>query len=583
MSLRVAGTIAASSLRASEVSMAVATANIANSGTDGYTRKIAEQASRNIAVGYATGVDITAVSGVVDQYLLKTLIGASSDVGYTSTMSATLDLLQQRLGSTDGSSGSIATAIDDLADSLATLATSPESDSAKAAVVGDMNAMAESLRDLSSTVQDLRAQADKDIAQTVSRINETLNTLQSLNDRIVTAKGLGQSTGDLEDQRNAALQALANDIDIRTQTDSSGRVRIATTGGTALLDSAVHALSYTPAASVTAGTAYSATPPSGFSAISVGGKDITGTLFSGTLAALVELRDRTLPDQQARLDELATTLRDALNTAANAGSTVPAPSSLTSSGTVSATDALSATGTLRLAVTNGDGTVADVAEIDLSALSTVQDLVDAINATGSATAAIGSDGKLTIAAATAGTGVALGGDTAVGGEGKGLSAAFGFNDVLTGTGAGDLRVSPALLADSTRLPTAALSAAATLAVGDTALASGDATAASSLRSVLTGTLAFDGAGGMAGRSTTAAGYAAAVIQGIATAAAAADSAAANAGSYADSLATTLSSQSGVNVDEEIAMISSLQSAYEAAAAVMTVLQEMFETALSMVR
>lgn len=576
MSLRVAGTIAASSLRASEVSMAVATANIANSDTDGYTRKTANQTSRTIAVGYATGVDIASVSSVVDQYLLKTLVGATSDVGYTGTMAASLDLLQQRLGSTDGSGGTgIADAIGDLADSLATLTTSPESDSAKAAAVDDVNAMAESLRDLSSTVQDLRAQADEDIADTVDRINETLTTLKSLNDQIVKAKGLGQNTGDLEDQRNTALQTLAGDIDIRYQTDSNGSLRVSTSSGTALLDSVVHGLSYTPASSVNADTH--------FSAISVGGKDITGTLTSGTLAALVDLRDEALPNQQARLDELATTLKDALNTAVNAGSTVPAPSSLTSAATVSAADSLSGTGTLRLAVTNSDGTAADVVDIDLSTLSTVQDLMDAINATGSATAGIGSDGKLTIAATDGSTGIALGGDTAVGSGSKGLSAFFGFNDILTGTGASDLRVSPALLNDSSRLPTAALSTAGGLAAGDTALTSGDATTASALSAVLTGTLSFDAAGGMSGRKGTAAAYAADIIQGIATAASAADTASDNATAYSDSLTTTLTSQSGVNVDEETATISSLQSAYESAAAVMEVLQEMFETALSMIK
>jgi flagellar hook-associated protein 1 FlgK len=39
----------------------------------------------------------------------------------------------------------------------------------------------------------------------------------------------------------------------------------------------------------------------------------------------------------------------------------------------------------------------------------------------------------------------------------------------------------------------------------------------------------------------------------------------------------------VNVDEETAAISTLQSAYEAAAAVMKTLQEMFSTALDMVQ
>lgn len=584
MSLRVAGSIAAASLRTTEVSMAVATANIANSDTDGYTRKTAAQTSRNIAVPYATGVDVSSVTSVVDQYLLKTLVGTASDVGYTGTLSATLDLLQQRLGTTDGSGGTgIADAIDDLADSLATLATSPESDSAKAAVVDDAGAMAESLRDLSSTVQDLRAQTDEDIADTVDRINETLTTLDSLNDQIVRAKGLGQNTGDLEDQRNTALQTLAADIDVRYQTDGNGRMRISTSGGTALLDSAVHSLSYTPAASVSVDTVYSATGTSGFSAISVGGKDITGSLTAGTLAALVDLRDDALPNQQARLDELATTLKDALNAAANAGSTVPAPPSLTSAGVVSATDSLSGTGTLRLAVTNSDGTAADVTDIDLSGLSTVQDLMDAINATGTATAGLGSDGRLTIAATDTGMGIALGGDTRVGSDGVGLSAFFGFNDILTGGGAGDLRVSQTLLDDSSRLPTAVLSAAAGLGVGDTALTTGDATTATALGAVLSGTLPFDAAGGLSGRTASAAGYAADIIQGIATAASAADTAADSASAYADSLTTTFTSQSGVNVDEETATISSLQSAYESAAAVMEVLQEMFETALSMLK
>ncbi|WP_143265764.1 flagellar basal body protein, partial [Azospirillum brasilense] len=42
MSLRVAGSIATSALRTNEVGMAVASANVANAGTEGYTRKTAK-------------------------------------------------------------------------------------------------------------------------------------------------------------------------------------------------------------------------------------------------------------------------------------------------------------------------------------------------------------------------------------------------------------------------------------------------------------------------------------------------------------------------------------------------------------
>ena len=85
------------------------------------------------------------------------------------------------------------------------------------------------------------------------------------------------------------------------------------------------------------------------------------------------------------------------------------------------------------------------------------------------------------------------------------------------------------------------------------------------------------------RSTTFAGYAGAVIQGAATLADTASAVYDSQNSYTSSLESTFSSRSGVNVDEETAAISTLQSAYEAAAAVMKTLQEMFSTALDMVQ
>ncbi|MBV5336127.1 hypothetical protein JZU48_03845 [bacterium] len=52
--------------------------------------------------------------------------------------------------------------------------------------------------------------------------------------------------------------------------------------------------------------------------------------------------------------------------------------------------------------------------------------------------------------------------------------------------------------------------------------------------------------------------------------------------YAESLESSFSSQSGVNVDEETAAITALESAYKAAALVLQTMQEMFDTAVNMV-
>lgn len=585
MSLRVANSIATSALRTSEVGIAVASSNVANAGTDGYTRKTASNVTRDTGTNVSS-VDVTSVSSNVDRYLMKTLVGAQSDLGYAETRSTYLDQMQSAFGSVSGddSTGTdIGSMIDALADTLGTLATSPESGSAKAATVQDLSDLAETLRTTSSTIQSLRNQADDEIATTVDSINETLNGIDDLNDRIVKGKALGQNVTDLEDQRNTALKSLAEDIDVTYQVDDSGLMRISTASGKSLLDSSVHELSYTPAASVSADTVYSSTGTSGFNGIMLNGVDVTGSSLGGSLGALVQLRDTDLPAQQAGLDELATSLIDTLNTIQNQGTSYPAPQTLTGTETVSASDALKVTsGTLRVAVTDSSGTAAEVLDIDLSTMSTLQDVVDAINTMSTASASISADGKLVISADSTGNGIALGGDANDGTTGS-FSDAYGLNDLLTGTGASDIDVASRISADSSLLATGALSSTSGLTAGDTVLTSGEGSIASALSAAFSTSRSFDAAGGLSARSTTFAGYAGAVIQGAATLSDTAASTLESQETYTSSLETTFSSQSGVNVDEETAAISTLQSAYEAAAAVMKALQEMFDTALDMVQ
>lgn len=580
MSLRVASSIATSALRTSEVGIAVASSNVANADTDGYTRKAASNVTRNTGTNISS-VDVTAVSSNVDRFLLKTLVTAQSDLGYTDTRNSYLDRMQSAFGSVsdDDSSGTdIGSMIDALADTLGTLATSPESKSAKAAAVQDLSDLAATLRNTSSSIQSLRAQADDGIATTVDSINETLKSIDSLNDQIVKGKALGQNVTDLEDQRNTALKSLATNIDVTYQVDDSGLMRISTASGKSLLDGKVHELSYTPAASVSASTVYSAGGSSGFGGIMLNGTDITGSSLGGTLGALVQLRDTDLPAQQASLDELATTLMDKLNAIQNQGTSYPAPQSLTGTETVSAGDALKVTsGTLRVAVTDSSGTAAEVLDIDLSTMSTLQDVVDAINTMSNASASISADGKLVISADDASNGIALGGDNGA------FSDAYGMNDLLTGTGASDIKVATRIAGDSSLLATSALSSTSGLSAGDTVLTSGEGSVARALSAAFSTSYDFNAAGGLSARRTTFAGYAGAVIQGAATLADKASTAYDSQKTYTSSLESTFSSQSGVNVDEETAAISTLQSAYEAAAAVMKTLQEMFSTALDMVQ
>ena len=85
VSLDIARNIAFSGLWATQVQISVASANIANADTKGYTEKTANQAS-SITSGVGTGVTVTGITSTVDKLLLKSLIGANSDLGSAGTV-----------------------------------------------------------------------------------------------------------------------------------------------------------------------------------------------------------------------------------------------------------------------------------------------------------------------------------------------------------------------------------------------------------------------------------------------------------------------------------------------------------------
>ncbi len=70
-----------------------------------------------------------------------------------------------------------------------------------------------------------RGNADQDIGKTVSSINQQLQLIGNLNLQIQQATAASQPTGDLEDQRNAALQAVASDIDVNYFTVSATKLK----------------------------------------------------------------------------------------------------------------------------------------------------------------------------------------------------------------------------------------------------------------------------------------------------------------------------------------------------------------------
>ncbi|MCP1750455.1 flagellar hook-associated protein FlgK [Bradyrhizobium elkanii] len=584
-SLDIARSIAFSGLSATQVQISVASANISNADTKGYTAKTANQSS-SVTSGVGTGVTITGISSAVDKLLLKSLVGADSDLGAADTTNSFLTELQQLYGSTSSSDSSttgtsLANTIAAFESALSSLASTPSSASLQSNAVSALAAVTTQLQQTSSGIQTLRSNADQDIASSVTDINSDLQQISDLNKQIKQQAAAGQSTADLEDQRNSALQDLASMMNVSYFTTSSGDLQIYTSSGQALVDSTAHPLSYTALPSVTASTTYSAGSSSGFSGISVNGVDITSQISSGKVSALITLRDQTLPAAQSQLDELARQLAASVNAVSNQGTSVPPPASLTGAATVSSTTPLSATGTVRIAVADKSGNLVSYQDLDLSSYAMVGDLATAINGISGLSASVDANGHLSISTTTSGNGVAINEMTsAVGSSAQGFSDYFGFNDLITGTGASDIAVRSDILNGTAALPTATLDASSTMAAGNSVLSPGSATVVNALSSALTGSTNFGMAGGLGATTGSFTDYAAAIVANVAGKATQASAAYTAKQTAQSTYANSLSSQSGVNIDEESANLSALQNKYAAASQIITAVNAMFSALMT---
>jgi flagellar hook-associated protein 1 FlgK len=296
MSLTSILTAAGSALTTAQYRMAVSQTNVANVDDETYSRKTVATTATSTTSAVSSGV----VTRAADAYLSKAVITTASAASRDSTIDSYMQTYDASLGSVDGGDD-ISSLLDAFQTALSGLASSSTSASAKAQVVSAASAVASSLNSLSSDIQDLRTQANSEIATTVDSINTSLSTLQSLNDQIVTTTAQGGDTTSLEDQRAAELATLSSMIGITSYLTSDNKVAIYTTSGDQLLGASAAKLSYTASSSLSADTVY----PDTISGVMLNGKDITTATTSGSLGALITLRDDTLVGEQDAVDALA--------------------------------------------------------------------------------------------------------------------------------------------------------------------------------------------------------------------------------------------------------------------------------------
>lgn len=564
---------ATSALNTSQVNMQIAASNIANADTAGYTRKIGQQVMTSTG-GYGAGVQVTTITGTADKYLLKSLNTATSELASASALKQFADRVQALFGTVDndGSSNTLANHVSRFETALAQLSGTPESQTLQVQLVDALDTLVGSLRSASSGIQALRASADQGVADGVNLVNQRLEAIHTLNKDIKLAAARGDMTADMEDQRSIALQDIAAELNVSAYVGPDNVMKIYTTNGAALLDGTVHKLDYTPSAFVTTETV--------FSPIMVDGRDVSSAITAGKMGAQLYQRDVNLPATQAEIDTFAKGLMETVNAVYNQGTSLPAPSTLTSNKPVVAADPLNGTGSFRIAEIDNSGTLIGYTDFDLAAFGTFDDFAAAINATAGLNASIDANGKFSISS-TAGNGLSLA-DISSEISGKGVSATFGFNDILVGTDARGIAVRADIRAAPTGLSMASLSTDDPLVVGAAVVGVSPAIANALQNSVISDN-DFPAAGGLAATTSSFAAFAGLISSRAAITSDTARNTLESKQSTYETLTTAISAQSGVNLDEEVARTNELQQQYATAAQLLQILNQMFDALLGAVR
>ncbi len=441
---------ALTALQTSQTALNVTSNNIANVNTPGFQRRVVIQEAIQIG-GNGGGVGIAEVRRIAATFLTREGLSSTAAAGQFETEFRFHDRLQVLFGSPDENS-SLPGRINSVFSAIADLTVDPSSSIRRSALLNQLGDFGASVSRLSEDIQEFRFDADQEIEAAVATINRSLETVFSLNPQIEQGLITGQDISALQDQRDAALDDLAQYIDFRRDEQPGGRMFVSTIDGIPLINDRLFQFDYGAAGTVSASTVFDTItvhpydPTTG--QLSPQGTAIAPHINSGELRGLLNVRDQVLPDLAARIGEFSAGVADQLNGIHNNSSSVPAPSSLTGVNTgLLAADAHGFSGRTTLAVTDTAGVLVSRIDIDFDAgtysvdgggavafggTGSVGDMISAINtALGANGTASFTNGVLSING-TGTNGISFLNDAAAPSSrgGRSFSHFFGLNDVL---------------------------------------------------------------------------------------------------------------------------------------------------------
>src|SRR4051794_37617266 len=333
MSLSSALSTAMAGLRANQAALGIVSSNVANAQTPGYVTQNVNQIELAGGAGNGASVRVNGVNRQLDQYIQAQLRTETSGGAYADQTANILSQLQNVYG-TPGEAGTLETALSNLTGALQGLSASSGASSAQSAVLSAAQSLAQQLNATTTGIQTLRSNVEQDIGVSVDQANVAIGQIAQLNSRLQGMNPTDPAAATLMDQRDNAVSQLAQLMDIRVVTDGTNQANIFTNSGIQLVGGGqASQLDFNSQGTLNASAQWNANPAlSGVGTIPVklpngGTFDMiaNNAIASGQLAADIKLRDKTLAQAQAQVDQLAAVLASSLSDITKPGAAVTGP------------------------------------------------------------------------------------------------------------------------------------------------------------------------------------------------------------------------------------------------------------------
>lgn len=295
MSLSLSHDVGRSTLATSAERTAVVSRNVAGVGDPTATRKEAL-----VTTSLGGGVRVNGIGRVANAALFENLIESVSALGRKAVEKEGLEQIEAALGGAElGQSPTVL--LGALRDELQGFASSPNNAIRGQSVIQSAADLANQLNTLAATVAGVRKEADEGLATSVANINTVLAKFEVVNNSIIKGTHFGEDITDLLDQRDALLNELAGEVEIRSVTRSNNDMVVFAAGGVTLFERVPRSVEVLPSSVLPAGVAGNP--------VFVDGIPVTGSnpmaASEGRLAGFAHIRDELAPNYMRQLDEIA--------------------------------------------------------------------------------------------------------------------------------------------------------------------------------------------------------------------------------------------------------------------------------------